>query len=183
MPPSVLVVYASRYGSTKETAEAVAAGLREVGAEIDLRQFKETKSLEGYQAVVLGAPLQMNHWHKEAHRFLERHRQALSDVPAAAFAVGPVTQTEADWQQAALQLETELGKVPWFRPVETRIFGGRLDPDRLTGWMKLLPARSKLPRGDVVDLEAASAWGRRLAPKLAGREKHEETAPSSHPEA
>ena len=51
-------------------AEVVAATLRDHGLAIDLQLARNVRSLEGYSAVVLGAPLYMVHWHKEALRFL-----------------------------------------------------------------------------------------------------------------
>ena len=53
MSDSILVVYATRYGSTQEVAEAVAGTLRERGLEVDLQPMRNVRSLEGYRAVVL----------------------------------------------------------------------------------------------------------------------------------
>ena len=57
MSASVLVAYATRYGSTQEVAEAVAATLRERGLEVDIQPMREVRALDQYRAVVLGAPL------------------------------------------------------------------------------------------------------------------------------
>ena len=54
---SILLGYATRYGSTKEAADVVAATLQEAGFQVDLQPAREVKSLVGYGAVVLGAPL------------------------------------------------------------------------------------------------------------------------------
>ncbi len=86
MSQSVLVGYATRYGSTQEVAEAVAAALRECGFEVDVRPTREVRTLEAYGAVVLGAPLFMFRWHKDVLRFLSRHRNALKERPVAGFA-------------------------------------------------------------------------------------------------
>ena len=69
----VLVGYATRYGSTQEVAEAVAATLREGGLAVDIRPLREVRTLAGYSAVVLGAPLFMFRWHQDALRFLITH--------------------------------------------------------------------------------------------------------------
>jgi menaquinone-dependent protoporphyrinogen oxidase len=37
----------------------------------------------GYGLAVLGAPLYSGRWHRDAHRFLKRHRQELAGVPVA----------------------------------------------------------------------------------------------------
>jgi menaquinone-dependent protoporphyrinogen oxidase len=81
MSTSVLVAYATRYGSTQEVAEAVAATLRERGLAVDIGPMREVRTLDQYHAVVLGAPLYMFHWHKDALHFLARHREALTQRP------------------------------------------------------------------------------------------------------
>jgi len=70
MSSSILVGYATTYGSTQEIAEAVAATLREGGLEVDCRPASKVRTLEGYAADVLGAPLCMFRWHKDATHFL-----------------------------------------------------------------------------------------------------------------
>jgi menaquinone-dependent protoporphyrinogen oxidase len=52
-----LVTFATRYGSTEETARAVAQTLRDHVLTVALRSIAEVESLERYCAVVLGAAL------------------------------------------------------------------------------------------------------------------------------
>ena len=99
MSSSILVAYATKYGSTQEVAEAIAATLREGGLAVDLQLLRQVKTLEGYGAVVMGAPLYMFRWHKDAKSFLSRHREALTKRPAAVFALGPTEDTPKDWQE------------------------------------------------------------------------------------
>ena len=90
MPIKFLVAFATRYGSTQEVAEAIAVTLREIGVDVDLKLLRDVRSLTGYEAVILGAPLQMYRWHKDALSFLSHHRQAVTTLPVALFALGPV---------------------------------------------------------------------------------------------
>ena len=162
MATSVLVGYATRYGSTQEAAEVVAQVLRESGLSVDLQPLRSVKALEGYYAVVLGAPLFMFHWHKDALRFLSRFQKVLSDLPVAVFALGPVTDPikEEEWQGARDQLEKELAKHPWFQPAALEIFGGRLDPQKMGFPMKLFAGQ--MPASDIVDPAAVRAWAEGL---------------------
>ena len=98
MSASILVAYATKYGSTQEVGEAIAAALREGALAVDCRPLKDVQTLEGYTAVVLGAPLYMFRWHKGAKQFLSRHRQALMERPVAVFAMGPLKDEAKDWQ-------------------------------------------------------------------------------------
>jgi menaquinone-dependent protoporphyrinogen oxidase len=66
MSASILVAYATRYGSTQEVAEVVVATLRERGLAVDIQPMRQVRTLEGYRTVVLGAPLYKFHWHKDS---------------------------------------------------------------------------------------------------------------------
>jgi menaquinone-dependent protoporphyrinogen oxidase len=162
MSSKFLVGYATRYGSTREAAEVIAATLQEGGFEVDLLPVRDVRTLENYTVVVLGAPLFMFRWHKDALRFLSRFRKVLSDLPVAVFALGPVTDPykEEEWQGARAQLEKELAKVPWFKPAALEIFGGRLDPQKLGFPMKLFAGQ--MPASDIVDPAAVRTWAEEL---------------------
>lgn len=155
----ILVAYASTYGSTKEVAGAVAAVLGEHGIETDLIPMRKVGTLEGYHAVVLGAPLYMFHWHKDALQFLTQQRKALQKLPVAVFALGPFGDpSDEEWQEVRKQIKAELGKFPWFEPAAVEVFGGKFDPNTLRFPLNLLPALRNMPASDVRDWEAIRAW-------------------------
>ncbi|MBC7237693.1 MAG: flavodoxin domain-containing protein [Chloroflexi bacterium] len=158
MPVSVLVAYATNSGSTQEVAEAVAAALRERGLEVDIFPARQVRMLAEYDAVVLGAPLYMFRWHRDARRFLARHRQALIERTVAVFALGPFHDKEEEWQGARGQLDKELAKFPWLTPIAIEVFGGRFDPAKLRFPFNLLPALKQMPASDIRDWEAIRAW-------------------------
>jgi menaquinone-dependent protoporphyrinogen oxidase len=163
MSSSVLVAYATRYGSTQEVAESVAETLRERGLAVDIQPMREVRTLDQYHAVVLGAPLYMMHWHKDALHFLARHREALTQRPVAIFALGPFQAEEKDFQEVRGQLDKELAKFPWLTPGAIAIFGGKFDPTKLTFPHNLLPALKNMPASDVRDWTAIRAWANDLA--------------------
>ena len=102
---NVLMAYATKNGSTQQVADAVAVALRERGAQVTLLPARAAgESVAGYDLVVLGAPLYSGRWHRDAHRFLRRHRRELAAVPVAVFAMGPRTDTEEAWQRSRAQL-------------------------------------------------------------------------------
>jgi menaquinone-dependent protoporphyrinogen IX oxidase len=80
----VLLVYATRHGSTKEVAEAVAAELRAAGAEVEQAAAGSAPAPDGFDAVVIGAPMIMG-WHKEARAYVRKHRAQLALTPFAVF--------------------------------------------------------------------------------------------------
>jgi menaquinone-dependent protoporphyrinogen oxidase len=166
MSTSVLVGYATRYGSTQEVAEVVAATLREGGLVVDIQPMREVRTLAGYRAVVLGAPLFMFHWHKEALSFLARFRGPLTERPVAVFALGPTHDPydEQEWQDSRSQLDKELAQFTWFTPVALEMFGGKYDPARLRFPINWLAG--KTPASDLRDWTAVRSWASSLAAKL-----------------
>ena len=166
MSSLVLVAYATRQGSTREVAEAVAATLRERGLDIELQPAPEVRSLERYQAIVLGTALYMFRLHKDARRFLARHRAALAERPVAIFALGPINDVEKEWQGVRAQFDKELAKFPWLAPVAKEVFGGKFDPRTLRFPYNLVPALKRLPASDIRDWKAIHNWAGEIVEKL-----------------
>ncbi len=166
MGDAVLVTYATIHGSTREVAERVAETLRVQGLAVDLQEAKRVGSLDPYRAVVLGAPLYMFHWHKDARGFLARHRRALAQKPIAIFVLGPLNQVEKEFQGAREQMDKELAGFPWLQPVCVEIMGGKLDPAHFRFPYNLIPAMNKMPPSDIRDWDAIKAFASGLAAKL-----------------
>ena len=166
MPSSLLVAYATQYGSTQEVAEAMASVLRERGVLVDVKPARDVSALQQYDAVVLGAPLCMFHWHKEALRFLARHHKNLVERKVAVFALGPVHHPydEKEWCDAQAQLDKELAPFPWLNPVEIKVLGGKYDPSKLRFPIKMLAG--KAPASDVRDWAEIRSWAASLTAKL-----------------
>ncbi|HET7089199.1 MAG TPA: flavodoxin domain-containing protein [Anaerolineae bacterium] len=173
MEEKVLVAYTSKYGSTQEVAEAVAATLRERGLEVDIQPMQKVRTLAGYRAVVLGAPIYIGQWHKDALSFLSRHCEALMERSVAVFALGPILAPtdEKAWQGSRAQLDKELAKFPWLTPIALEMFGGKYDPAKLRfpdSLIVSLPASPlhQMPASDVRDWTAIRAWASNLAAQL-----------------
>ena len=166
MASSVLVGYATQYGSTQEVAEAIGATLRENGLAVDIEPVREVRDLEGYTAIVLGAPLMAGHWHKDALTFLKKHRQALTERPVAVFALGPIKdpRDEEEWQSSRAQLDKQAAEFPWLAPAAFELFGGKFDPAKLRFPLNKLAA--KQPASDARDWTAIRDWAVGLKPIL-----------------
>ena len=159
---SILLAYASRFGSTREVAETVASTLSEAGLAVDLQPMQEVKSLERYDAVVLGAAIYNAKWNEVAHQFVAQYQDALAQLPVAIFTLGPLSASEAAKRNSRRQLDSELAKYPWLKPVALEIFAGKYDPSKpgLNFFERCLPAR------DYRNWDAIRAWANQLSAQL-----------------
>lgn len=174
MTAEVLVAYATRYGSTKEVAETVAATLEEQGVEVKLKPAREVRSLDGCGAVVIGTSLHFGALHKDMRALLERNRAALEQTPLALFALGPI-KAEDGVEGSRTQLDAALAKLPWLSPVATEVFVGAYDPTRLGFKDKMIAAlpASPLhgePAHDERDWGVIRGWAREMSGRLGGGE-------------
>ena len=83
--PRILVAYGTKYGATAEIAERIGAALRDAGADAEVRRAREVRSLDGYDAVVLGSAVYMARWRRDALRLLRRLRSDLGARDHAGF--------------------------------------------------------------------------------------------------
>jgi menaquinone-dependent protoporphyrinogen oxidase len=144
----ILVAFASKAGSTEEVAAAIAKTLRRSGNTVDLWRAREVPGRASqWGCVVLGAPIYSGRWHRDAHRFLRRHRAELDGVPVAIFAMGPRSPEDEAWQRSRSQFDRALAKRTWLTPVAQAVFGG-VDP----------PKRHESVRRDLRDWAAIEKW-------------------------
>jgi len=161
----VLVAYASKYGSTREVAEAIGSTLREGGTPADVRPARDVENVDGYSAVVLGAPLYFFRWHSDARHFLRRNKKALVDLPVAVFALGPTNDVPEDFAETRKQFDRALAKFEWLSPCAAMLFGGKLDPTELR-FPDSNPAMKNMPASDIRDWDAIRAWAGGLPGEL-----------------
>jgi menaquinone-dependent protoporphyrinogen oxidase len=160
MAPSILITYATKHGSTRQVAEAIARTLDEEGLNVEVEPASDVRDLSPYGAVVLGSALYMGRPHADARRFLRRHHKALAGLPVAVFAMGPRTTGDDDIEGARKQLDNALAKTADVTPISTAIFGGVVDP------AKLHFPFSQVEASDARDWSAIEAWAREVCSLL-----------------
>ena len=156
----VLVAYASKHGTTREVAEAVAATLRELGLLVEVVEAAQVRDVARYDAIVVGAGLYMGKWHADARHLLKRHRSELAAKPLAVFGMGPDSLEHAKVADSWKQLARSLEATPELDPIAVAIFGGALKPEN---WPFLF---KRLPAFDARDWDAIRSWAEEVAPKL-----------------
>ena len=161
----VLIAYGSSHGSTAEIAEAIADELRGEGVEADCLDAGDAKSVDGYDAVVLGSAVYMKRWRREARHFLKKHARELEQLPFWIFSSGPVGEIEKRdpaWEEPAkvIALAEKLGVR------EHVVFGGRV-PDDPTNFVQRAMARDTPEElRDLRDWTEIRAWADRIASDL-----------------
>ena len=161
MAAQILVAYVSRMGSTAEIAQAIGREVEATGNSVGVAEMKGIDSLEGYRAVVIGAPVYMAQIEKEVAQFVARQGTVLSRMPVAAFAVGiaPVDPRVGSIGEVLEKLRAALDPV---KPVAMTVFAGRLDMAKMSFIQRTMIGAMKVLTGDFRDWDAIRAWARGL---------------------
>lgn len=158
----VLVAYASKRGSTAETAGWIVGVLRDEGHEVDLADAAQVRDLSGYDGVVLGSAVYLARWRSEAVHFLHRFGRQLSERPMWLFQAGPLDTDPASLEEELPgSVRRAAGRIG-VRDVAT--FGGFLaeDPDGMIASKMAEQGRA----GDFRDRLQIEAWAKEIAGSL-----------------
>lgn len=156
----ILVAYASKMGATREIAEAISDELRNRGLSVDLRDMRQTISLNDYDAVVLGSAVYSSRWRPEATRFVRHHADGLASRAVWLFESGWIGP-KPDHPRVTDGGRRRSRQIAAAPPV---VFGGRLDPELARGVVDRAVARS-MP-GDARDFAQIRAWAGTVADTL-----------------
>jgi menaquinone-dependent protoporphyrinogen oxidase len=187
----ILVVCATKYGSTMQMAEAVAEELRAAGCAAEVRGAKDIPETAGFDAVVVGGPMIFG-WHKDATRFLKARSDGLAGLPIAYFitaasltedgtqAVDAVPIVKDDWLAKAPRKPAKLSYREGYarpqhylgdvlketapvRPRQVAFFAGALDLTKMSLFAKLFVMLViGAGPGDNRHWDAIRAWARGL---------------------
>ena len=148
----LLVVVASKHGSTWELGEAVAGELRAAGHDVDLYAPADAPAPAGYDALVAGSAVYMMRWMATLNDWLTAHAQEVARIPHAVFSVG-LSGGHAVLHEA-------------LHPRSERTFAGKLDIAALSTLERT--AVTETQSADYRDVGAVRAWARSLPEALAG---------------
>jgi menaquinone-dependent protoporphyrinogen oxidase len=164
MSETILVTFATRFGSTEEVAEVIADVLRHEGMEVTVRPLSAVHNVGDYRAVVLGSAINHANWLPEAVEFVRTHQYHLNRVPLALFSVH-IQNTGDDAESRAGRLAYLDEIRPWLEPVAEAYFAGRFNrqaaTELLPGWL----ARA-MPPLDFRKWDEIEAWAESVADLL-----------------
>jgi menaquinone-dependent protoporphyrinogen oxidase len=148
-------------GGTAGIAERVAETLRDRGLEVTVLRARQVRTLDGYDAALVGSAIYAGQWRGEAVRLLRRMARAEAHVPLWLFHSGPLEVEDVPETQA---LPDEVGRLAeTLHAREAVTFGGRL-PEHPKGFVAKLMARKRA--GDWRDFDRVADWANGVADAL-----------------
>jgi len=159
---TVLVVYASKMGSTAEIAEAIGRQLTERGFSVDVTSTDHALDARKYGAVIVGSAVYLRRWDKKAVHYLQDQAPDLAERPTWLFQSGPCGPDALEHFEAphvVTQLCIEIGATG------PKTFGGNLDPHRAKTWLAKKVTNGDLS-GDFRDWDAIREYANEIADVL-----------------
>ena len=166
--PRVLVSAASRHGATAEIAQAIGQALSQQGLAVAVIAPGDVRSLDGYDAMIIGSAVYMGHWLDPAKDLVNRFHDALADRPVWLFSSGPVGKPSGKLARSMDQDPVDLpGMLEATHARDHRRFAGKLDRKVLS-----LPQRVSLLvfrglNGDFRDWAGIRHWAEGIAREVA----------------
>jgi len=160
-PPHVLIAYGSTRGGTREIAAAIAETMLNEGIDAELADAAVVRSIDGYDAVIVGGALYMNRWHRAARKLLTHHVDELRNRPVWLFSSGPLDDSANQRELSPTgQVERLMARIG-ARGHTT--FGGRLAQDA-QGFPAA--AMAKKMSGDWREWHKIRAWAKEIARQI-----------------
>jgi menaquinone-dependent protoporphyrinogen oxidase len=152
----VLVTVASKHGSTYGIAEAIGSELATRGLEVSTVLVQDVRTIDEYDAVVLGSAIHMGQWMKAARDFVARETATLASIPVWLFSSGPVTDRSKPDDPADRRQGDQIAKKLGAR--EHLVFRGKLEKRGLSVAERAIVRIAKAPSEDQRDWEAIRMW-------------------------
>lgn len=175
----ILVAFASKHGSTKGIADFIGEKLRQHGVQkVDVLDVEQVDNVGDYDAFVIGSALYMNHWQKEATKFVSKNKSILSIRPVWLFSSGPVGKERKDAKGRDLLDPSVVGPKEFeelkekLHPRDHKVFFGALEGSKQGFFYRQIrkstAIRESLPEGDFRDWNEIEAWSFEIARSLEG---------------
>lgn len=158
----VLVAYGSKYGSTREIADAIAAELTTLSFEVDTMAACDVLSVQAYDAVIIGSAVYGGLWRRDAEQLIKDQAPVLRYRDVWTFSVGIETiVSEGQPKDIAYRLSDSVNAK------EHRRFTGALNPDKLNVGERALIRALDPPLGDFRDFAEVRLWAQEIGTRLA----------------
>jgi menaquinone-dependent protoporphyrinogen IX oxidase len=152
----VLIAYCTKTNTTKEIALEIAGVIKENDFEVDVLDMAGSIEIEGYDAAIIGSPINGMMWLPQAMDFVTQNQEALQKIPVAYFSVSYIIKTGSRfWQNIIRNALKKPSNI--IKPIKTATFGGRVD-GKMPGIMYFMFGIRKDASLDVVDMDEVKSW-------------------------
>jgi menaquinone-dependent protoporphyrinogen oxidase len=152
----VLVLYATRHGSTAEIAQRIAEVIRSHGHQVmlvDVRQLARVGDVTRFDAACIGAAVySFRNYPRAIVRFVRRNRDWLAQVPSAFFSVGLVHagSTPGGRDETQVTLDRFVTSTGW-QPAHVEFIAGALRYSRYSLMTRRAMRRAAVRYGGDTD--------------------------------
>ncbi len=127
----VALLYATRYGSTKDTAEWIAEGLDRNIDLLDIEKISFDDTAKNYDLFIIGSGVWIDGVHKDMLRFLKTQKALLEDKIVASFILCGTTGEDVKGDERIEQYFAKFHSSLDKKPALNEKFGGRLIIEQL----------------------------------------------------
>jgi len=162
MDKKILITYASKAGSTAETAARMGEMLAGQNAQVDVLPVEKVGDLSAYHAVLLGSAIRMGQLLPEVVKFVEANQAALQQKAFNVFFLCMTLEkdTPENRQTVSAYLEPVRALV---KPASEGMFAGVMEPKKLSLLERMMMKAMKTPVGDFRNWEQINAWAQSAA--------------------
>lgn len=157
----VLVAVGSKYGATREVAQAIVGVLRDKGFEVDFADACDVGSVRFYDAIIVGSAVYGGLWRRDAAALVRDNAVTLRGRDVWLFSVGMTQVTKPDQPLDEAEELAELAGA-----IEHKRFGGTIQFEKLNVGEKALIKAINPPPGDFRDFEDVRDWAEQVALRL-----------------
>ena len=158
----LLLIIASKHGSTKDIGEVVQKNLSDQN-EVEILVPSAVTNLDEYEGVILGSAVYMTQWMPEMVDFVNKHRDELFHKPVWAFSVGLSGVPKGNVQDPS-----RVGKALVLAdPIRHVTFPGRLNSSELTFRERSIARMGGAIEGDFRDWDAVNRFCEQVSQDIA----------------
>lgn len=161
-PMKILVVVASRHGSSVEIGKAIVEEFQLADLEATALAPADVTGLDGVDAVVVGSAVYMSQWTEDARNFISHYGPQLRELPLWAFSVGlsgvPMGNVKDPRRIGPALLA--------INPIDHQTFNGAMDFTKLTLRERSVARLGNAPEGDYREWDKIRAWAQQIAKDL-----------------
>ncbi|WP_449258113.1 flavodoxin domain-containing protein [Chlorobium limicola] len=129
---STALIYATRYGATRETANWIKKALRSPVDMLDIEQISFADTFSGYDRYIIGSGIWIGGVHKSVLDFLETGKQQLDGKIAATYIVCGSDDSNAGGRQRIDGYFRTMHALLATPPPLSKAFGGRIIVEQLS---------------------------------------------------